>query len=104
MTTELDRLAANAPDNTEGAMVRWLATTHNTLNAQLASGVMTDEQYTEALGKLLVLARAAEASPAIRGERQRRANEFGDGAARVLGCVGLFSLLIVIAIAVLWLA
>ena len=102
MTTELDRLAANAPDNTEGAMVRWLATTHNTLNAQLASGVMTDEQYTEALGQL----RHWPAPP-----RKRLSEGSASGVPTSLahgrqGCwaVSDFFLLIVIAIAVLWLA
>jgi hypothetical protein len=48
MTTELDFVAANAPDN-----------------ATVSSGNITDEQHAEAIHKLLMNGHALAASPAI---------------------------------------
>ena len=47
MTIELDSVAANAPDNAEGATVR---TTRYAINAAHASGNITGEQHAEARG------------------------------------------------------
>ena len=51
MTIELDSVAANAPDNAEGATVR---TARYAINAAHASGNITGEQHAEALRKLLM--------------------------------------------------
>ena len=71
MTTELDRIAAEAPDNAEGATVR---TARYAINAAHASGNITGEQHAEALRKLLMNGSAFDASPAIQAERQPEAD------------------------------
>ena len=71
MTIELDSVAANAPDNAEGATVR---TARYAINAAHASGNITGEQHAEALRKLLMNGHAPNASPAIQAERQREAD------------------------------
>ena len=71
MTIELDSVAANAPDNAEGATVR---TARYAINAAHASGNITGEQHAEALRKLLMNGTAFDASPAIQAERQREAD------------------------------
>ena len=71
MTTELDRIAADAPDNAQAAVVRMA---HKAINAAHGSGNITGEQHAEALRKLLMNGHAVDASPAIQAERQREAD------------------------------
>ena len=71
MTIELDSVAANTPDNAEGATVR---TARYAINAAHASGNITGEQHAEVLRKLLMHGHALNASPAIQAERQREAD------------------------------
>jgi hypothetical protein len=71
MTTELDSVAANAPDNAEAAKLR---TAHKAINAAHGSGNITGEQHAEALRKLLMNGTALDAGPAIQPERQREAD------------------------------
>ena len=66
MTTELDKVAANEPDNAETATLR---TARKAINAAHGSGNITDEQHAEAIGKLLMNGTALAASP--QAERQR---------------------------------
>ena len=61
MTTELDKIAANAPDNAEAATLR---TARKAINAAHGSGNITDEQHAEAIRKLLMNGTAPAASPA----------------------------------------
>ena len=68
MTTGLDSVAANAPDNAEAATVR---TARKAINAAHGSGNITDEQHAEAIRKLLMNGTALAASPASRAERKR---------------------------------
>ena len=68
MTTELDSVAANSPDNAEGATLR---TAHKALNAAHGSGNITDEQQAEAIRKLLMNCTALAASPVSQAERKR---------------------------------
>ena len=93
MTTELDFVAANAPDN---ATVR---TAHKAINAAHGSGNITDEQHAEAIRKLLMNGHApnAYASPAIQAECQREADAW---LRRVLVGFGVLFLLTVAVIAV----
>ena len=67
MTTELDKVAANEPDNAEAATLR---TARKAINAAHGSGNITDEQHAEAIRKLLMNGTALAASP--QAERQRR--------------------------------
>ena len=71
MTIKLDSVAANAPDNAEGATV-WTA--RYAINAAHASGNITGEQHAEALRKLLMNGTALDAGPTIQAERQREAD------------------------------
>ena len=71
MTTELARIAADAPDNAQAAKLR---TAHKAINAAHGSGNITDEQHAEALRKLLMNGTAHDASPAIQAKRQREAD------------------------------
>ena len=66
MTTELDKVAANEPDNAETATLR---TARKAINAAHGSGNITDEQHAEAIRKLLMNGTALAASP--QAERQR---------------------------------
>ena len=66
MTTELDKVAANTPDNTEAAKLR---TARKAINAARSFGNITDEQHAEAIRKLLMNGTALAASP--QAERQR---------------------------------
>lgn len=68
MTTELDSVAANSPDNAEGATLR---TAHKAINAAHGSGNITDEQQAEAIRKLLMNCTALAASPVSQAERKR---------------------------------
>ena len=70
MTTELDSVAANAPDNAEAATLR---TARKAIDAAHGSGNITDEQHAEAIRKLLMNGTALAASPASQAERQRGA-------------------------------
>jgi hypothetical protein len=70
VTTELDSVAANAPDNAEAATLR---TARKAINAAHGSGNITDEQHAEAIRKLLMNGTALAASPASQAERQRGA-------------------------------
>ena len=94
MTIELDSVAANAPDNAEGATVR---TARYAINAAHASGNITGEQHAEALRKLLMNGTALDASPAIQAERQREADVW---LRRVLVGFG-FSFLLTVAVIVM---
>ena len=94
MTIELDSVAANAPDNAEGATVR---TARYAINAAHASGNITGEQHAEALRKLLMNGHALNASPAIQAERQREADVW---LRRVLVGFG-FSFLLTVAVIVM---
>ena len=66
MTTELDSVAADAPDNAEAAKLR---TARKAINAARGSGNITDEQHAEAIRKLLMNGTALAASPASQAER-----------------------------------
>ena len=66
MTTELDKVAANEPDNAEAATLR---TARKAINAAHGSGNITDAQHAEAIRKLLMNGTALAASP--QAERQR---------------------------------
>ena len=68
MTTGLDSVAGNAPDNAEAATVR---TARKAINAAHGSGNITDEQHAEAIRKLLMNGTTLAASPAIQAERKR---------------------------------
>ena len=68
MTTELDSVAADAPDNAEAAKLR---TARKAINAARGSGNITDEQHAEAIRKLLMNGTALAASPASQAERPR---------------------------------
>ena len=65
MTTEIDKIAANTPDNTEAATLR---TARKAINAAHGSGNITDEQHAEAIRKLLLNGTALAAS--AQAERQ----------------------------------
>jgi cobalamin biosynthesis protein CbiD len=62
-------VAANAPDNAEGAAVRLFASTHKAIQTAHAAGDMTDEQHKEAIRNLLIFGHSLAASPAIQAER-----------------------------------
>ena len=94
MTIELDSVAANAPDNAEGATVR---TARYAINAAHASGNITGEQHAEVLRKLLMNGHALNASPAIQAERQPEAEAW---LRRVLVGFG-FSFLLTVAVIVM---
>ena len=68
IATELDSVAADAPDNAEAATLR---TARKAINAAHGSGNITDEQHAEAIRKLLMNGTALAASPAIQAERPR---------------------------------
>ena len=94
MTIELDSVAANAPDNAEGATVR---TARYAINAAHASGNITGEQHAEALRKLLMNGHALNTSPAIQAKRQPEAEAW---LRRVLVGFG-FSFLLTVAVIVM---
>ena len=94
MTTELDSVAADAPNNAEAAKLRMA---RKAINAARGSGNITDEQHAEALRKLLMNGTAHDASPAIQAKRQREADVW---LRRVLVGFG-FSFLLTVAVIVM---
>jgi hypothetical protein len=97
MTTELDSVAPDAPDNAEAAKLR---TARKAINVAHGSGNITDEQHAEAIRKLLMNGTALAASPASQAERPRegwlRRLLFGFGFLFLLtvGVIAIVSLLV----------